>query len=75
MTEKDNKLDQISHQLNEHMLAVKGTLELMDTIVTEDDLHDLLLKAMQRMDSIQSLSGDLLKVLQSCIDKMESGNK
>jgi hypothetical protein len=75
MTERENKLDEISHQLSENILAVKGTLELMDTFVTEDDMHDLLLKAMQRMDSIQSLSSDLLKVLQNCIDKMESGNK
>ena len=61
MTEKSNKLDEISHQLDENILAVKGTLELMDTSVTEDDLHDLLLKAMLRMDSIQRLSNDLLK--------------
>jgi len=26
MTERSNKLDEISHQLNEHILAVKGTL-------------------------------------------------
>jgi hypothetical protein len=75
MTEKNNRLDEISHQLNENILAVKGTLELMDTSVTEDDLHDLLLKAMQRMDSIQSLSNDMLNALQNCLNKMGSGNK
>jgi hypothetical protein len=75
MTERENKLDEISHQLSENILAVKGTLELMDTFVTEDDMHDLLLKAMQRMDSIQSLSSDMLNALQNCLDKMESGNK
>ena len=75
MTERNNKLDEISHQLNEHILAVKGTLELMDASVTEDDLHDLLLKAMQRMDGIQRLSNDMLIALQSCLDKMVSGNK
>jgi hypothetical protein len=75
MTERNNKLDEISHQLDENILAVKGTLELMDTSVTEDDLHDLLLKAMQRMDSIQRLSGDMLNALQNCLDKMESGNE
>ena len=70
MTERDTRLDEISHQLDENILAVKGTLELMDTSVTEDDLHDLLLKAMQRMDSIQRLSNDMLDALQNCRDKM-----
>ena len=75
MTEKNNKLDEISQQLNENILAVKGTLELMDASVTEDDLHDLLLKAMQRMDSIQGLSNDMLNALQRCLDKIGSSNK
>jgi hypothetical protein len=75
MTEKDNRLDEISQQLNENILAVKGTLELMDTSVTEDDLHDLLLKAMQRLDSIQSLSNDTLNALQNCLNKIGSSNK
>ena len=75
MTERDTRLDEISHQLDENILAVKGTLELMDTSVTEDDLHDLLLKAMQRMDSIQRLSNDMLNALQNCLNKMGSGNK
>ena len=73
MTERNNKLDEISHQLNENILAVKGTLELMDASVTEDDLHDLLLKAMLRMDSIQKLSNDMLDALQNCLNKMDSG--
>ena len=72
MTERNNKLDEISHEFNENILAVKGTLELMDTSVTEDDLHDLLLKAMQRMDSIQRLSNDMLDALRNCLDKMDS---
>jgi len=75
MTEKNNKLDEISQQLNENILAVKGTLELMDASVTEDDLHDLLLKAMQRMDSIQGLSSDMLNALKRCLDKIGSSNK
>lgn len=74
MTEINNKLAEISHQLNENILAVKGTLELMDASVAEDDLHDLVLKAMQRMDSIQILSNDMLNALQSCLDRMGSSN-
>jgi signal transduction histidine kinase len=72
MTERNNKLDEISHEFNENILAVKGTLELVDTSVTEDDLHDLLLKAMQRMDSIQKLSNDVLDALKNCLNKMDS---
>ncbi|MEJ2683111.1 MAG: hypothetical protein P8Z71_01795 [Candidatus Sulfobium sp.] len=75
MTEISNKLDEMSHQFNENILAVKGTLELMDSSVTEDDLHDLLLKAMQRMDNIQILSNDMLAALQNCLNKIGSGNK
>ena len=72
MTERNNKLDEISHEFNENILAVKGTLELLDTSVTEDDLHDLLLKAMLRMDSIQKLSNDMLDALKNCLNKMDS---
>ena len=75
MTERNNKLDEISHEFNENILAVKGTLELLDTSVTEDDLHDLLLKAMQRMDGIQRLSNDMLNALQNCLNKIGSSNK
>jgi hypothetical protein len=75
MTGKNNRLDEISNQLDENILAVKGTLELLDTSVTEDDLHELLLKAMQRMDIIQRLSNDTLAALQTCLDKMGSINK
>ena len=74
MTEK-NKLDEIAHQFSENILAVKGTLELVDTSVTEDDLHELLLKAMQRMDIIERLSNDMLTALQNCLDKMGTMNK
>ena len=75
MTERNIKIDEISHQFSENILAVKGTLELMDTSVTEDDLHELLLKAMQRMDIIERLSNDTLAALQNCLDKMGIPNK
>lgn len=75
MTERNYKIDEIAHQFSENILAVKGTLELMDASVTEDDLRDLLLKAMQRMDIIEKLSNDTLAVLQNCLDKMGSMKK
>jgi len=70
MAERNNELDQISNQLNEHILAVKGTLELVDTSITEDDLHELLLKAIGRMDIVQRISDDMLVALKNCLDKM-----
>jgi hypothetical protein len=70
MAERDEKFDEIANQLNENILAVKGTLELIDTSVEEDDLHQLLLKAINRMDIIQGISDEMLAVLKSCFDKM-----
>jgi len=70
MTERNKKLDEIADQLGENILAVKGTLELIDTSVTEDDLHQLLLKAIDRMDIVQGLSNEILNALRSCFDRM-----
>jgi len=74
MTDK-KKLDEVADQLNEDILAVKGTLEIMDTSVTEDDLHELLLKALERMDVIQRLSNEMLGFLRACLDKMDELHK
>ena len=75
MTERDKKLDELSDQLDENILAVKGTLELIDASITEDDLHELLLKAIGRMDIIEKLSHDMLVALKSCFDKIERTEK
>lgn len=68
--ENNHGLTDVSNQLNENIIAVKGTLELMDASVTEDELHELLLKAIDRMDIIQRLSNELLIVLKNCLDKI-----
>ncbi len=70
-----NKLDEISVQLNENILAVKGTLELLDASVTEDDLRKLLLKSVERMDLIQRLTNDMLVTLKNCVDKINELKK
>ena len=70
MAESDKKFDEIANQLNENILAVKGTLELIDTSVEEDDLHQLLLKALNRMDILQRISDEMLAALKGCFDKM-----
>ena len=70
MTGKNNRLDEVSHQLDENILAVRGTLELVDASLTEDELHVLLLKAIERMDAIQRLSVDMFVALRNCVDKI-----
>ncbi len=71
MTEKNNKLQAISDEISEHIIAVKGTLELIDASVEEDDLHNLVLKALKRMDNIHILSGEMFALLKACLDRME----
>jgi BMFP domain-containing protein YqiC len=70
MPESNKKLDEIANQLDENILAVKGTLELIDTSVTEEELRQLLLKAINRMDIIQRLSDEILAALRNCFEKM-----
>jgi hypothetical protein len=71
MSERDIKLDEISNQLNENILAVKGTLELVDTSVDEDELHELLLKSIERTDIIQKISNDMIALLKNCFEKLD----
>ena len=75
MSERDNRFDEIAHQFEENILAVKGTLELIDASVTDDELRELLLKAIERMDAIQRLSADTLVALRNCLEKMGGGEK
>lgn len=69
MSEIDNKLKEISDKINEHIVAVKGTLEVVDT--SEDDLHNLLLKAVERMDSIQQLSNEMFAIIKQLFEKID----
>jgi hypothetical protein len=70
MTETSDRLNEISEKMNEHMMAFKGTLELVDASVSEDDLHDLLFKAVERMESMQKLSDELFAALKQIFEKM-----
>ena len=70
MSEKNDKLEAISNELHEHITAVKGTLELIDASVEEDDLHNLVLKALKQMDTINKLSGEMFALLKACLDRM-----
>ena len=71
MKDRDNKLKEISRELNEHIMAVKGTLELMEASVSETDLQGLLTKAIERMDAIQRLSQEVVLGLRTCFEKMD----
>jgi hypothetical protein len=71
MSEIKSRLNEISDKMNEHMMAVKGTLELVDASVSEDDLHNLLFKAINRMESLQTLSDELFAALQKMLEKIE----
>ncbi|MDA8077856.1 MAG: hypothetical protein M0Z79_02845 [Nitrospiraceae bacterium] len=69
MTDRNSALEGISGQLGDHIVAVKGTLELVDASVAEDDLHDLLLKAVDRMDAIQRLVDEMFVVFRKHLEK------
>lgn len=70
MSEISNKLKEISGKMSEHIIAVKGTLELLDASVSEDDLRNLILKAIERMENMQRLSDELFAALQQVFEKM-----
>ena len=70
MSEINKRLEEISDKMSEHILTVKGTLELLDASVSEDDLHGLVLKAIERMEKIQRLSDELFAVLEKLLEKM-----
>ena len=69
MSQIDDKLKEISDRINEHIIAVKGTLEVVDT--SEDDLHNLLLKAVERMDGIQQLSNEMFAIITQLVGKID----
>jgi hypothetical protein len=72
MSEINEKLKEISDTMNEHIITVKGTLELLDASVTEDDLRSLVLKAIERMDNMQELSDELFVVLKQVFEKIRA---
>jgi hypothetical protein len=75
MSEINDKLAGISDKINEHIMTVKGTLELVDASVSEEDLHNLLLKAIERMESMQKLSDELFEAFRQIITKVSETKK
>ena len=70
MSEINNRLKEISDKMEEHITTVKGTLELLDASVSEDDLHSLILKAIERMDKMQRLSDELFAAFTQVLEKL-----
>jgi len=56
--------------MGEHITTVKGTLELLDASVSEDDLHSLILKSIERMEKMQRLSDELFAVFTQVLEKL-----
>jgi hypothetical protein len=75
MAEIDEKLMALSENISEHILAVKGTLELVDASVDEDDLHGLILKAVDRMDALQLLSKEMVSLVAKMLEKINEAKK
>lgn len=71
MTKGSNRIKELSDELNEHIIAVKGTLELVETSVSDSELHSLLVKAIERVDTIQILSNEMFAILKQILDKMD----
>ncbi|OGW36551.1 MAG: hypothetical protein A2Y97_03315 [Nitrospirae bacterium RBG_13_39_12] len=74
MTKKNERLTAISNELNENIIAVRGTLELAEASVSDGELQGLLLKAVERIDIIQRLTSEMLIALKNIFDKMEGKN-
>jgi hypothetical protein len=70
MVKSNARLKEISDELNENIMAVRGTLELVESAVSLGELNDLLLKGIERIDVIQKLSNEMLVTLKQIFDKM-----
>jgi hypothetical protein len=70
MVKSNDRLKEIADELNENIMAVRGTLELVESAVSQGELNDLLLKGIERIDVIHKLSNEMLVTLKQIFDKM-----
>ena len=66
-----DKVKEISDKIEKHIVAVKGTLELADASLPNDELHDFILRDMERMDEVQKLSNELAAIVNLLIEKVD----
>lgn len=71
MQERNDKLKKISDELNENIIAIKGTLELIEASTLEEELKNLIIKAIDRIEIMQKLSNDMVMALKGCFDKID----
>ncbi|MFZ5908069.1 MAG: hypothetical protein ACOYVJ_11830 [Nitrospirota bacterium] len=71
MKEIREKLESIVGNISEHIVAVKGTLELVDASVDEEELHSLIQKATERMDALQTLSNEMVARMAQILEKIQ----
>lgn len=71
MSAINDKVKEISDKIEEHIVAVKGTLELADVSLPDDELHGFMLKAMERMDDVQKLYNELAAIVNLLIEKVD----
>jgi len=64
------KLTEIADELNKHIIAVRGALELAEESAPSE-LQELLSKAIERMDTMQKLFYEMFAVLQQLCEKMD----
>lgn len=74
MEKINSRLMEISDELNKHIIAVRGALELAEESASTE-LQELLSKAIERMDTIQKLSHEIFGVLQQVFEKMDEIKK
>jgi hypothetical protein len=74
MEKINSRLMEISDELDKHVIAVRGALELAEESASTE-LQDLLSKAIERMDTIQKLSHEIFAVLQQVFEKMDEIKK
>lgn len=74
MEKINSRLKEISDELDKHIIAVKGALELAEESASTE-LQDLLSKAIERMDTMQGLFHEMFAVLQQILEKMHEIKK
>lgn len=70
--DRNEKLQKIADELNEHIIAVKGSLELIDASIEIGELNDLIMKSIGRMDVIQKLTSEMISILKYYSEKGET---
>jgi hypothetical protein len=75
MTDIQDKLKGFSDRIGEHIIAVRGTLELIEASVDEEDLHSLTSKAIHRMEELQKLSDELCAAFGQVLIQLQDAKK